>query len=211
MTIDPIASAPAIAGAGSVVPRRASARPPGRRRPGARCGRRRSDPAKRVLTDGPYVRRFEEEAADYLGVRHCVAVSSCTAGLMLVLRASELSGDVIVPSFTFAATAHAVEWNGLRPSFADIDPGPLTLVPGVRSSRRSACTRRRSSRRISTARRATSRVCATSRSANGLRLFFDAAHAFGSQRTAARRWAGSATPRCSASRRRRSSSPPKAA
>ena len=42
---------------------------------------------------------------------------------MLVLRASELSGDVIVPSFTFAATAHAVEWNGLRPAFADIDRG----------------------------------------------------------------------------------------
>ena len=71
--------------------------------------------ASGMLTNGPYVRRLEQEAAEYLGVRNCVAVSSCTAGLMLVMRASELSGDVVVPSFTFAATAHAVQWNGLRP------------------------------------------------------------------------------------------------
>src|SRR5438093_4570449 len=82
-----------------------------------------------VLTNGPYVRTFERAAADYLDVRHCVAVSSCPSGLMLVLRAADLSGDVIVPSFTFAATAHAVAWNGLRPVFADIDPETLTLSP----------------------------------------------------------------------------------
>ena len=68
-----------------------------------------------ILTNGPYVRSLEERAADYLGVRHCIAVASCTAGLMLVLRVAELSGDVILPSFTFAATAHAVAWNGLVP------------------------------------------------------------------------------------------------
>jgi dTDP-4-amino-4,6-dideoxygalactose transaminase len=94
-----------------------------------------------MLTNGSYVREFETRAAEYLGVRHCVAVSSCTAGLMLVIRALGLSGEVIVPSFTFAATAHAVAWNGLRPRFADIDPRTLTLSPeavsqviGVRTS-----------------------------------------------------------------------------
>ncbi|HZA84960.1 MAG TPA: DegT/DnrJ/EryC1/StrS family aminotransferase, partial [Actinomycetes bacterium] len=46
--------------------------------------------ASGVLTNGPTVRRLEERAAEYLGVRHCVAVASCTAGLMLVLRASGL-------------------------------------------------------------------------------------------------------------------------
>ncbi|HSK37476.1 MAG TPA: DegT/DnrJ/EryC1/StrS family aminotransferase, partial [Actinomycetota bacterium] len=70
--------------------------------------------ASGVLTNGPYVRRLEEMAATYLGVRHCIAVSSCTAGLMLALRVSGLSGDVVLPSFTFSATAHAVAWNGLR-------------------------------------------------------------------------------------------------
>ena len=132
-----------------------------------------------VLTNGPFVRRFEELTAGYLGVRHCVAVSSCTAGLMLVLRAAELTGDVIVPSFTFAATAHAVQWNGLRPVFADIDRRTLTLSPNA--VRRSVGMH-------------TSAILATHiygtpcdveglraiARENGLRLFFDAAHAFGS-------------------------------
>lgn len=138
-----------------------------------------------VLTDGPYVRRFEEEAAAYLGVRHCVAVASCTTGLMLVLRASELSGDVIVPSFTFAATAHAVEWNGLRPSFADIDPGPLTLSPssveraiGVHTSAILATHIFGTPCDVEGLRDVAER--------NGLRLFFDAAHAFGSMHRGAK-------------------------
>ena len=89
----------------------------------------------RVLTNGPYVRRLEEEAAAYIGAGHCVAVASCTLGLMLVLRAGDLSGEVIVPSFTFSATVHAVAWNGLAPRFADVDPHTLTLSPdAVRAS-----------------------------------------------------------------------------
>jgi len=133
------------------------------------------------LTNGRLVRELEERAADYLGVRHCIAVSSCTAGLMLVLRAADLSGDVVVPSFTFAATVHAVAWNGLRPVFADIDPQTLTLSA-------SAVTRAAGVR--------TSAILAThlygtpcdvdaladAARAHGIRLFFDAAHAFGSRR-----------------------------
>jgi dTDP-4-amino-4,6-dideoxygalactose transaminase len=134
-----------------------------------------------VLTNGPYVREFEERAAEYLGVRHCVAVASCTAGLMLLLRAADLTGDVIVPSFTFAATAHAVAWNGLRPVFADVDPATLTLSP-------------RAAQRVAGVR--TSAILATHvfgspcdveeledlAARSGIRLFFDAAHAFGSLR-----------------------------
>ena len=85
--------------------------------------------ASGMLTNGPTVRQLEARAAEYLGVRHCVAVSSCTAGLMLVLRASGLSGDVVLPSFTFSATAHAVAWNSLRPVFTDIRPDTLLLDP----------------------------------------------------------------------------------
>ena len=73
------------------------------------------------LTNGPYVRQFEEAAAAYLHVTHCVAVSSCTAGLLLTLRALDLEGEVVLPSFTFHATAHAVAWNVLKPVFADCD------------------------------------------------------------------------------------------
>src|SRR6266545_3398520 len=92
-------------------------------------GRLRTILATGTLTNGPYVRELEERAARYLGVRHCVAVSSCTAGLMLALLASDLSGDAVLPSFTFAATAHAAAWNQLRPVFADVDAQSLPLSP----------------------------------------------------------------------------------
>jgi dTDP-4-amino-4,6-dideoxygalactose transaminase len=136
--------------------------------------------ADRVLTNGPRVRELEQRAAEYLGVRHCVAVSSCTSGLMLVLRAADLSGDVVLPSFTFAATAHAVSWNGLRPVFADIDPATLTLSAKAAAK----ATGVRTSAILATHVYGTpcdiERLAAVAR-ANGIRLFFDAAHAFGSR------------------------------
>jgi len=90
--------------------------------------------ASKQLTNGAYVRKFEEAAAGYLGVAHCVAVSSCTAGLLLVLKALDLRGEVILPSFTFHATAHAVVWNGLTPVFADCDAKTFCVAPqAVRS------------------------------------------------------------------------------
>jgi dTDP-4-amino-4,6-dideoxygalactose transaminase len=133
-----------------------------------------------VLTNGPYVAEFERRAADYLKVRHCVAVSSCTSGLMLVLRAAGLSGDVLLPSFTFAATAHAVAWNGLRPAFVDIDPRTLTLSAatamwgtGMRTSAILA------THTYGTPCDVDGLAAAAERS--GIRLFYDAAHAFGSR------------------------------
>lgn len=85
--------------------------------------------ASRQLTNGPFVREFEREAAKYLGVSHCVAVSSCTSGLILTLAALDLRGEVILPSFTFHATAHAVAWNGLKPVFVDCDPETFCISP----------------------------------------------------------------------------------
>ena len=85
--------------------------------------------ASKQLTNGAFVKKFEEAAAEYLGVAHCVAVSSCTAGLLLVLKALELRGQVILPSFTFHATAHAVVWNGLTPVFADCDAKTFCVAP----------------------------------------------------------------------------------
>src|SRR5918995_2370778 len=137
--------------------------------------------ASGVLTNGPYVRRLEEKAAAYLGVRHCIAVSSCTAGLMLALRVSGLSGDVVLPSFTFSATAHAVAWNGLRPVFTDIRPDTLLLDPAAAAR----ATGMRTSAILATHTYGTPcDVESLSKVArrNGVRLFFDAAHAFGSRR-----------------------------
>jgi dTDP-4-amino-4,6-dideoxygalactose transaminase len=81
------------------------------------------------MTTGIFTRKFEATVEERLGVPHAVMVQSCTAGLMLVLRALELKGEVILPAFTWTSTAHAVVWNGLTPVFADILPGTYTLDP----------------------------------------------------------------------------------
>jgi dTDP-4-amino-4,6-dideoxygalactose transaminase len=75
-----------------------------------------------LITNADVVGKFEAAVAKRLDVKNCVAVSSCTSGLMMTIRALELTGEVILPSFTFFATGHAVRWNGLTPVFADCDP-----------------------------------------------------------------------------------------
>lgn len=81
------------------------------------------------LAQGPLVARFEEAFARYLGAGHAVAVSSGTAALVVALRAHDIGpGDeVLVPTFTFAATANAVLLAGARPAFIDIRDGDFTL------------------------------------------------------------------------------------
>jgi dTDP-4-amino-4,6-dideoxygalactose transaminase len=79
--------------------------------------------------DGPLVREFEARVAGFLGVRNCVAMCNGTLALEIAIRALQLSGEVIVPSYTFVATAHALHWQGITPVFADIDPVTHTLSP----------------------------------------------------------------------------------
>jgi dTDP-4-amino-4,6-dideoxygalactose transaminase len=79
------------------------------------------------LTDGPLVRELEARVAEILGVAHVVAVSNCTTGLMLALHALGPRGPVVLPSFTFSASAHAVVWNGIRPRFAECTPDNFQL------------------------------------------------------------------------------------
>jgi dTDP-4-amino-4,6-dideoxygalactose transaminase len=86
---------------------------------------------RRLTNDGPLVREFEEHIAELTGVAHCVAVSSGTVGLQLAARALGFTGEVIVPSFTFVATAHAMSWIGLTPVFCDIDRRTHTIDPGA--------------------------------------------------------------------------------
>ena len=94
-----------------------------------------AEDVKRVLegkwlsNGGPYVRTLEQELARRAGRQHAAAVSSATLGLMVALRALDWSGEVILPAFTFPATAHAVVWAGLEPVLADVDPETWTLDP----------------------------------------------------------------------------------
>src|SRR5690554_5216429 len=66
---------------------------------------------RRWLTNnGPLVQELEQRLADYLGVKHCIAMCNATVALEILIRAAGLKGEVIVPAFTFVATAHALQW-----------------------------------------------------------------------------------------------------
>ncbi len=79
--------------------------------------------------NGPLLQQFEKRIAEYLGVKHCVAMCNGTIALEIAIRALGLEGEVIVPSYTFIATAHALFWQGITPVFADIDPQTHNLDP----------------------------------------------------------------------------------
>ncbi|KAH8060335.1 DegT/DnrJ/EryC1/StrS aminotransferase-like protein [Aureococcus anophagefferens] len=79
--------------------------------------------SKLLTNGGPFVSQLEQGAREYLGVKHVVAVSNATVGLELALRARRFApgAEVLLPSFTFVATAHAVACAGLTPVFCDVD------------------------------------------------------------------------------------------
>jgi dTDP-4-amino-4,6-dideoxygalactose transaminase len=82
-----------------------------------------------LTNDGPCVLEFEKRIAKLVGVSHCVAMCNATIALEIATRALGMSGEVIVPSFTFVATAHALQWQGITPVFCDIDPQSHTIDP----------------------------------------------------------------------------------
>lgn len=82
-----------------------------------------------LSNSGPYEREFEARIADVVGVKHCVAMCNGTIALEIATRAAELKGEVIVPSYTFVATAHALQWQEITPVFCDIEPGGYNIDP----------------------------------------------------------------------------------
>ena len=76
--------------------------------------------ARRLSNDGPFVQRLEHRLAERHGVAHAVAMCNATIAMQLLFRALGLRGEIIMPSFTFVATAHAATWEGLQPVFVDI-------------------------------------------------------------------------------------------
>lgn len=126
-----------------------------------------------------YSSLLEQDVENRLRVKKALSFPNCTSALMLALKALELKGEVILPSFTFSATGHAVVWNGLTPVFADIDPETFCIDPN------------------DVERKITSRTCAIIgvhvfgnpadirrlediAIKHGLKLIFDSAHALGS-------------------------------
>jgi len=127
---------------------------------------------------GELVQAFEAKLCEYLGVRHCIPVCNATVGLQIACQALGLEGEVIIPAFTFVASAHAVHWEGLKPVFCEVDPATHHMDPEYIET---LITPRTS---------AILGVHLWGRSCNiesiqaiadrhGLQLFYDAAHAFG--------------------------------
>lgn len=128
--------------------------------------------------NGECVRELEAALASYLGVRHCIAVCNATIGLEIAIRALPMQGEVIVPSMTFVATAHALQWQQITPVFCDIDPKTHVLDP----AKVEQLITDRTSGILGV--HVWGRACEVDAledisRRNGLHLMFDAAHAFG--------------------------------
>jgi dTDP-4-amino-4,6-dideoxygalactose transaminase len=79
---------------------------------------------------GLYVQEFERKIAGLLDVKHCIAMCNGTVALEIAIRALGMTGEVIIPSFTFVATAHALQWQEITPVFCDIDHETHNIDPG---------------------------------------------------------------------------------
>ncbi len=84
-----------------------------------------------LSNEGPLHEAFQERVRQITGARHCVVVANATLGIQLAARALGMEGEIIMPSFTFVGTPHAVSWIGLEPVFAEIDPRTHTLDPAA--------------------------------------------------------------------------------
>lgn len=134
---------------------------------------------RRWLTNnGVLVQEFERRLAERLGTRHVLALSNGTIAIELMLRGCGVTGEVIVPSYTFVATAHSVLWTGLTPVFADVDPETHNLT--VETVRHLVTPRTSAILGVHLWGRGDGapELEAFARASN-LRLFYDAAHAFG--------------------------------
>jgi len=128
--------------------------------------------------DGRYVQAFEQAVQSMIGVRHCIATCNGSLAIDLTAKALGFSGEVIVPSFTFISTAHALYWHGIKPIFCDIDPHTYNIDPEKLAS----CITPETSGIMGV--HIFGRPCAVEKlieiaAHHSLPLIFDAAHAFG--------------------------------
>jgi len=86
--------------------------------------------ARRYYTNhGPLAQELEDRLTEFFGVRNVVTMTNGTIALMLAAKALNLTGKVVVPAFTFAATVQSLTWAGVEPLFCDVDPQTHLLTP----------------------------------------------------------------------------------
>jgi dTDP-4-amino-4,6-dideoxygalactose transaminase len=133
---------------------------------------------KWVTNNGPFHRLLEQQLCDYLGVEHLSLFSNGTLALITALQALKITGEVITTPFSFVATTHALHWNGIKPVFADIDPVTMNLDPDKIEAAITPQTTALLPVHVY------ANPCDVERIENiadtyGLRVIYDAAHAFG--------------------------------
>ncbi|MCA3131024.1 MAG: DegT/DnrJ/EryC1/StrS family aminotransferase [Betaproteobacteria bacterium] len=133
--------------------------------------------SRRLTNGGPFHERLERALCDYLGVKHISLFANGTLGLVTALQSLRITGEVITTPFSFVATAHALLWNGIRPVFVDIHPESLNLDPEQVEAAITPLTTAILPVHVY------GRPCDTSALQSiadryGLRLIYDAAHAF---------------------------------
>ncbi len=85
--------------------------------------------SKIITNDGPFHQQLEQALSDYLGVKHVALFTNGTIGMITALQVLRITGEVITTPYSFVATAHSLLWNGIKPVFVDIDPNTLNLDP----------------------------------------------------------------------------------
>lgn len=85
--------------------------------------------SKIITNAGKFHVQLEEELSSYLGIKHISLVSNGTLALIIAIKALDLTGEVITTPYSYVATAHSINWNGLKPVFADIEEDGFNLDP----------------------------------------------------------------------------------
>lgn len=131
-----------------------------------------------LSNDGPYLKEFENRIRDLLAVDHVIAMCNATVALEIACRALGFRGEVILPSYTFVATAHALQWQEITPVFCDVDPSTHNMDPG--SIERLITPKTSGIIGVHVWGRACDTFAIEQIAANrGLRVMYDASHAFG--------------------------------
>jgi dTDP-4-amino-4,6-dideoxy-D-glucose transaminase len=85
---------------------------------------------RRLTNGGPFHQEFEQALCEYLGVEHISLFANGTLALVTALQVLRITGEVITTPYSFVATSHALNWNGVKPVFVDVNPQTLNLDPG---------------------------------------------------------------------------------
>jgi dTDP-4-amino-4,6-dideoxygalactose transaminase len=133
---------------------------------------------KWLTNAGPYVTELEQRIAGMVGAKHCIAMCNGTVALEIAIRASGLTGEVIVPSMTFVATAHALQWQEITPVFCDIDAQTYNIDPNLVERMITPRTTGIIGVHLF-GRPCNTRALAEIATKHRLKLMYDAAHAFG--------------------------------